>query len=63
MKANSKHPISMKECFLDTIPVVDINVEVEDPRVGLKQLEYAEHNIVNVAKTTRLCLFGVMVAS
>ena len=60
MEADGHDPIGVVEGLLDPVPVVDVDVEVEDPRVHLQQLQDAQHYVVDVAETTRFCFFAMV---
>mmetsp|Transcript_20887 Transcript_20887/g.48471 ORF Transcript_20887/g.48471 Transcript_20887/m.48471 type:complete len:200 (+) Transcript_20887:954-1553(+) len=40
--------------------MVDVNVDVQDPRVPFEQLEDAHNNVVHVTETRRLALLGMV---
>ena len=62
MKRPHHDPVSEIESLLHPpIPVVDINVYVENPGVILEQLQDGDNDIV--AESTRLELLGVMEAA
>ena len=50
-------------CFLHTITMVDINVDVQDSRMRLEQLEDCEDDIVQIAEAARLTSLGVVHAT
>lgn len=41
MKADREYSVGMEEGLFDSIAMVDIDVQVEHPRVGLEQLQNA----------------------
>jgi len=48
------------ESLLDTIAVVNINIDVEYARVVKQELEYSDNNVIDVAKARCFGLLGVM---
>ncbi len=58
-----KKPIGKEEGLLDSIPVMNIYVNVEHPRMYPQQFQYAYNNVIDVAKSTCLSLLGVMQAT
>mmetsp|Transcript_441 Transcript_441/g.689 ORF Transcript_441/g.689 Transcript_441/m.689 type:complete len:359 (-) Transcript_441:54-1130(-) len=48
--------------FFDTITVMDINVNVEDAGVDFEQFQNGQDNVIDITKTARFGLFGVMQA-
>lgn len=63
MEADSHNSVCIVKCFLHSIPVMNINVQVQHTREHFQQLKYANYNVVYVAKTTRLGFAGMMVTS
>ena len=63
MEGAGHNPISQVESLLNSIPMMDINVNIEHPLVGLQQLQDGQHTIVDVAKTRSLGLLGMMKTS
>jgi len=63
MKADSHDPISIVECFLDSITMVDINIEIQYSIVHFQQFQDAKDNIVDIAKSRSLTFLGMMVAT
>ena len=51
------------ECLLDTVAVVDVDVDVEDPGVVAEELEDAEHDVVDVAEAGCFGFLGVVQAA
>jgi len=48
MKADSHDPISIVECFLDSITMVDINIEIQYSIVHFQLFQDAKDNIVDI---------------
>ena len=63
MKAHSHDSISMIESFLNSITMMNINIEVQHSRVNFQHLENAYHNIIDIAKSTCLCFFGMVITA
>ena len=63
MEGEGHDTIGEVEGLLDAVAVVDVNVDVEDARVHLEQLEDCQHDVVGVAEAARLALFRVMQAT
>lgn len=63
MKRDRHTSIRKIECLFHSVTVVNVDVQIQNPRVNLQQLNYRQHNIVHVAKATRLRFLGVMQAS
>ena len=57
------HAVGRVESLLDTIAVVNVDVDVENALMVLEQLEDCEDAVVNVAKSARFRLFGVVESS
>lgn len=49
--------------MLDSVAMVDVDVDVEDPRVVQEELENGKDDVVDVAKSGGFGLFGVVQAS
>jgi copper chaperone CopZ len=52
---NISAPVGQVEGFLDAVAVVDVDVDVQHPRVVFEQLQDGQHQVVDVAKPRRLC--------
>ena len=63
MKGHSHAAIGEVESFLHAITMVHVDVEVKYTRVDIQQLYDRQHNVIHIAKTTRLRFFGVVQAS
>ena len=63
MERDSHHAVRRVEGLLDAVAVVDVDVEIQDTWVVLKQLEDAQHNVVHVAKSRRLGALRVVQAA
>ena len=50
MERASHHSIGKVECFFDSIAMVDIDVNVEDPIVVLEEFEDGQNAVVDVAE-------------
>lgn len=60
MKTHSHYAIRKIKSLLDTISMMDIDIEIQYSRINFKKLENAKHNIVDVAKSTSLTLFSMV---
>lgn len=56
-------PVSEVEGFLDPVTMVDVNINVEHPRVVLEQLQDANHNVIDIAEARSLKLLGMVQTS
>lgn len=54
MKADSEYSVCVVKCFFDSVAVMHIDIQIQDPRVGFEQLEYAQDDVIDVAEATRL---------
>jgi len=63
MKRARHDPISQVECLLNSIPMMNININVQNSLKSLQQLENSQHTIVYIAKTRCFGLFCVMQTS
>ena len=54
------HPIRRVEGLLDTVAMMNVDINVQHPTMVLQQLEDGEDDIVGVAEAGRLALFGVV---
>ena len=50
---NRNEVLSLAPHLFDAVAVVNVDVDVEHARVRLQQLEYREHNVVDVAKSCK----------
>lgn len=50
MEGASHDPIGQIEGLLNTIAMVDIDIDIEHSLVGLEQLQNGKHAIVDIAK-------------
>lgn len=50
MEGASHDPIGQIEGLLNTITMVDIDIDIQHSLVGLKQLQNGKHAIVDIAK-------------
>ena len=53
VEGHRHHPVGGVEGLLYPVPVVDIDIYVENPLVVLQQLQDSQHDIVDVAETSR----------
>jgi hypothetical protein len=60
MKGNRHNPIRQIKSLLNPIPMMHINININNPWINQQQLKYSQHNIINIAKTTRLSLLSMM---
>ena len=49
--------------FLDPVPMMTVDVDVEHSLVGLEKLEDSQHAVIDIAEAARLELLGVMQAT
>mmetsp|Transcript_4330 Transcript_4330/g.13090 ORF Transcript_4330/g.13090 Transcript_4330/m.13090 type:complete len:341 (+) Transcript_4330:459-1481(+) len=60
VKGHGHDAISDVECLLHSVAVVNINVDVQNPRKVLEELQNRKHDIVDVAESRGLRLLRVM---
>mmetsp|Transcript_6211 Transcript_6211/g.9327 ORF Transcript_6211/g.9327 Transcript_6211/m.9327 type:complete len:239 (-) Transcript_6211:474-1190(-) len=53
-------PIRTIKCLLDSIPMMDININIQHSRMHLEQFQYGQYNIINITKSRSLTLLGMM---
>lgn len=46
-------PVCQVEGLLNSVPMVDVNVHVQHPRMVLEQLQDGQHQIIDVAEPCR----------
>lgn len=63
MKRHSHDPIRIVEGLFNSIAMMHVYIQIQHPRIHLQQFKDAYDNIVDIAKATGFCFFGVMVAS
>ena len=63
VKGEGHDPAVPVEGFLHAVPVVDVNVNVQDPRIVSEQFEHGEDNVVDVAEPGSPGAFGVVQAA
>ena len=63
MKANSEYSVCVVKGLFDSVAVMHIDIQVQNPRVGFEQLENAEDDVIDVAETTGLRFLAVVVPS
>ena len=51
------------EGFLDSIPMMHVDVNIEYPVMVFQELQDCEDNVIDIAEATCLHLFGMMEAS
>mmetsp|Transcript_9033 Transcript_9033/g.12963 ORF Transcript_9033/g.12963 Transcript_9033/m.12963 type:complete len:221 (+) Transcript_9033:484-1146(+) len=56
-------PIRTIKRLLDSIPMMNININVQYSSVHLEQFQNRQYNIINITKSRRLTLLGVMEAA
>lgn len=56
----SHDAVGAVECLFYTITVVDVDIDVQDARVDLKELEDCQNNVVDIAEAGRLRLLSVV---
>jgi len=60
METNCHDAVGTVKGFLDTISMVDVNIDVQNTLVLLEQFQNGQNAIIDVAKPTSFCLFGMM---
>ena len=60
MEWNSHHSISHIECFLNSIPMMHIDVYIKHTTMSLKQFQDPEHYVIHIAETWGFSLFSMM---
>ena len=60
VKTDSHNAVGCVEGLLNTISVVYIDIDVQNPRVVLQQFENCKYEIINIAKSRGLSPFCVM---
>mmetsp|Transcript_33681 Transcript_33681/g.41280 ORF Transcript_33681/g.41280 Transcript_33681/m.41280 type:complete len:221 (+) Transcript_33681:474-1136(+) len=60
MQTKSHHAIGTIKSLLDAIPVMNVNINIQHPRMNLQQLQNRQHDIINITKPARLALLRVM---
>lgn len=60
MKRDSHHSIRAVECLLNTITMMDIDIDVEYSIVILEQLKDCKYDIIHIAESTCFHLLGMM---
>mmetsp|Transcript_21127 Transcript_21127/g.35286 ORF Transcript_21127/g.35286 Transcript_21127/m.35286 type:complete len:256 (-) Transcript_21127:392-1159(-) len=63
VEGDTHHTIGGVEGLLDSITVVNVDVNVQHPLVDLEEFEDGEDDVVDVTETGSLTLFGVMQSS
>lgn len=53
----------MIESLLNSISMMNINIQIHDSRIDLEKLNDTENNVIYIAKTTSKCFFSMMKAS
>ena len=54
------HPVRTVKRFLHTVPVMNVDVDVQHSLVAFQQFNATQHNVVDVAEPTGFSLFGVV---
>jgi hypothetical protein len=60
VERNRHDAVGSEESFLNTISMVNINVDVENPPVLLQQFQDSKNNIIHVAETRSLTAFSMV---
>jgi hypothetical protein len=60
MKGNGHNPIRQIKGLLNPIPMMHINININNSRINQQQLKYSQHNVINIAKATSLALLSMM---
>mmetsp|Transcript_5354 Transcript_5354/g.15736 ORF Transcript_5354/g.15736 Transcript_5354/m.15736 type:complete len:478 (+) Transcript_5354:47-1480(+) len=60
VEGNCHHSVREVKSLLHAISVVDVNVDVEDSRMVLEELQARDDNVVDVAEPTRFALLGMV---
>ena len=63
MEGQSKDPVGFKESLLNSITMVDVDVNVQNPRMIFQQLENSDHDVVHVAEPACFILLGMVETS
>ena len=63
MERNSHDSIRIVKCFLYTISMMNIDIQIEHSRVHFKQFQDANNDVIDIAEPTSLSFFGVMIPS
>ena len=60
MKRYCHDSVCQQKCFLDSITVVAIDIDVEHSCVLFQQLQDSKHTVIDIAKSTGFTLFSMM---
>ena len=60
MEAHRHHSVRTVKGFLHSVPVVHVDVHVQNSTEILQQLQYTYHDVIHIAKTTRLRLLSMV---
>ena len=63
MEWNGHNSISCVKCFFDTVPVMNVNIDVQDTLMIFQQFQDGQDNVVDVTETWSFGFFGVMESS
>ena len=63
MEGDSHDPVRGVEGLLHAVPVVDVDVDVQDPLVVLEQLKDGEDDVVDITEAGCFALLGVVESS
>lgn len=63
MKGDCEDAVGGPEGLFDTVAVMDVDIDVENPRMVAEELEDGKNDVINVTEATCFCLFGVMKSS
>lgn len=60
MERASHDSISKVKGFLNTITMMDINIDIQDSLKSFEKFQNSENTVINIAKSWGLRLFGMM---
>jgi hypothetical protein len=60
MKWTCHYPISSIKGLFNTIPMMNVNINIKDSLIIIKQLQDTQHNIINITKPTSFWLLSMM---
>lgn len=63
MEADCHHSVGVIEGLLNSVSMMDVDVQVKNAWVNLEQLQDAEDDVIDVAEPAGLCFLGVVEAS
>lgn len=63
METSGHHSVRSKECLLNTVSMMAVDVDVEDSLVVFQEFDDREHAVVDIAEPGGLLLLGMMQAT